>query len=289
MALAEDSKDILADAPFGIEPATPSIGAYITGLDLAREQPDEVIAAIRAALLEWKVIFFRDQPLTQEEHIAFGKRFGELEIHPLTPTDQENPEVLRIVHDKDHKGSENAWHSDVTWRPTPSMGSILRAVEIPSVGGDTLWANMEAAYDGLMDEIKKKVTGLEAEHNFLRAFGHLIPAEEHEATLQKHPKQYHPVIRTHPETGRRAIYVNVGFTDRIMGLEKEESDFMLELLERTANRPEYQVRLHWEPGTIAFWDNRSTQHYAVSDYWPHRRVMERVTVAGDKPFFDPSK
>lgn len=287
MALAENTKDILADAPFGIEPATPSIGAYITGLDLKEEQPGEVIDALRAALLEWKVIFFRGQPLSEEQHIAFGKRFGDLEIHPLTPSDQENPQILRIIHDEEKKGSENAWHSDVTWRPTPSLGSILRAVELPAVGGDTLWANMEAAYEGLPDAIKEKVTGLEAEHNFLRAFGHYIPAEDHEATLKKHPKQYHPVIRTHPETGRRAIYVNIGFTDRIMGVEKEESDFLLEFLERTANTPEYQVRLKWEPGTIAFWDNRSTQHYAVSDYWPHKRVMERVTVAGDKPFFEP--
>ncbi len=287
MAFAEDLRSALENVPFGIEPQTPAIGALITGLDLREEQSDDVIAGLRAALLQWKVIFFRDQHLTQEQHIAFGKRFGKLEIHPLTPVDQANPEILRIIHDENRKGSENAFHSDVTWRPEPSLGSILRAVELPAVGGDTLWADMEAAYDNLPAPIKEKVTGLTAEHNFLRAFGHLIDEKEHAATLERHPKQYHPVIRTHPETGRRSIYVNIGFTDRIMDLPQEESDFLLEFLERTAHTPEYQVRLKWQPGTIAFWDNRSTQHYAVSDYFPHRRVMERVTVCGDKPFFDP--
>ncbi len=288
MAFAEGLQSALDDAPFDIAPQTPNIGAFITGLDLRVEQSDAVIAGLRAALLRWKVIFFRDQHLTPDQHIAFGKRFGPLEIHPLTPTDQANPEILRIIHDENHKGSENAFHSDVTWRPEPSLGSILRAEQLPEVGGDTLWADMEAAYEGLPAPIKEKIIGLKAEHNFLRAFGHLIDESEHEATIKKHPKQYHPVVRTHPETGNRSIYVNVGFTDRIMDVTKEESDFLLEFLERTAHTPEYQVRLKWQPGTIAFWDNRSTQHYAVSDYFPHRRVMERVTVAGDKPFFDES-
>ena len=285
MVALENVDNLLADAPFGIEPQTPTIGAFITGLDLSEEQPQKVIEALRAALVQWKVIFFRDQPLSEEQHIQFAARFGELEIHPLTPLDQPNPQILRITHDEKSKGSENAWHSDVTWRPTPSLGSILRAVEVPAIGGDTLWADMEAAYDDLPDFVKEKVTGAEAEHNFLRAFGHRIPEEDHAKTAEKHPAQYHPVIRTHPESGRKSIYVNAGFVDRIMDMEKEESDLMLQLLQQTANRPEYQVRLKWEPGTIAFWDNRSSQHYAVSDYFPHRRVMERVTVCGDKPYY----
>ena len=269
--------------PFDIEPHTPTIGATISGLDLREPQRNEVISGLRAALVQWKVIFFRDQHLSEEEHIRFASHFGELEIHPFTPADQPLPEILRIVHDKDNKGTENFWHSDVTWRPEPSLGSILRAVEIPQVGGDTLWANMEEAYSALPDYLKKKLDGLQAEHDFLRAFGHVIPQEQHEGIREKHPVQHHPVVRTHPESGRKSLYVNIAFTDHILGMERKESDKLLEILQNTASRPEYQVRLKWQPGTIAFWDNRASQHYAASDYWPHRRVMERVTVAGDKP------
>lgn len=269
--------------PFDVEPQTPTIGATISGLDLKEPLRDEVISGLRAALVQWKVIFFRDQHLSEEEHIRFASRFGELEVHPLTPADQPRPEILRIVHDRDNKGTENFWHSDVTWRPEPSLGSILRAVEIPEVGGDTLWANMEEAYSDLPDDLKEKLDGLQAEHNFLRAFGHVIPEEQHEKIREKYPLQHHPVVRTHPESGRKSLYVNIAFTDRILGMESKESDKLLEILQNTANRPEYQVRLKWQPGTIAFWDNRASQHYAVSDYWPQRRVMERVTVVGDRP------
>lgn len=270
--------------PFTVEPQTPGIGAFISGLDLSQALSAEVVAGLRDTLVQWKVIFFRDQPLSEDEHIRFARHFGELEIHPLTPVDQPRPEILRIVHDKDHIGTENFWHSDVTWRPEPSLGSVLRAVEIPEVGGDTLWANMEAAYAELPDGLKKKLEGLQAEHNFLRAFGHTIPEEQHPEIRERHPPQHHPVVRTHPESGRKSLYVNIAFTDHIVGMEREESDKLLAFLQDRANRPEYQVRLKWQPGTIAFWDNRASQHYAVSDYWPQRRVMERVTVAGSRPF-----
>ena len=270
--------------PFDVDPQTPGIGAFIKGLDLSEPLSQGTVAGLRAALVQWKVIFFRDQPLSADQHIRFARQFGELEVHPLTPLDQPRPEILRIVHDRDHRGSENAWHSDVTWRPQPSLGSVLRAVEIPELGGDTLWADMEAAYAELPDELKEKLAGLKAEHNFLRAFGHRIPEEQHPAILEKHPPQHHPVVRTHPESGRKSLYVNIAFTDHIVGMDREESDKLLGFLQDRANRPEYQVRLKWQPGTIAFWDNRASQHYAVSDYWPQRRVMERVTVAGDRPF-----
>jgi taurine dioxygenase len=269
--------------PFDIEPQTPTIGATISGLDLTQTLSDDIISGLRAALVQWKVIFFRDQHLSEEEHIRFARRFGDLEIHPFTPADQARPEILRLLHDKDNRGTENFWHSDVTWRPEPSLGSILRAVEIPGVGGDTLWANMEEAYSDLPDYLKEKLDGLQAEHNFLRAFGHVIPEEEHAEIREKHPVQHHPVVRTHPESGRKSLYVNIAFTDHILGMEIKESNKLLEILQNTANRPEYQVRLKWQPGTIAFWDNRASQHYAASDYWPQRRVMERVTVAGDRP------
>jgi taurine dioxygenase len=268
---------------FTVEPQSPTIGAFIHGLDLSQALDDATIDALRQALVQWKVIFFRDQNLSTDEHIAFGQRFGELEIHPLTPADQDQPEILRIAHNKDKRGTENFWHSDVTWRPQPSLGSILRAVKLPDVGGDTLWADMEAAYNGLSDEVKEKLEGLQAQHSFLKAFGHLIPAEQHEQVIARHPPQNHPVVRTHPESGRKSIYVNIAFTTHLVDMEPQESKDLLKTLMRTASVPEYQVRLRWQPGTMAFWDNRSSQHYAVSDYWPHTRVMDRVTVVGDTP------
>ena len=271
-------------APFTVEPQSPTIGAFIHGLDLSQALDDATIDALRQALVKWKVIFFREQHLSTDEHIAFARRFGELEVHPLTPTDQEQPEILRIAHNEDKRGSENFWHSDVTWRPQPSLGSILRAVKLPEIGGDTLWADMEAAYLGLPDELKEKLEGLQAQHSFLRAFGHLIPEEQHEGVMAKHPPQNHPVVRTHPESGHKSIYVNIAFTTHIVDMEPQESEALLKILMRTASTPEYQVRLRWQPGTIAFWDNRSSQHYAASDYWPNTRVMDRVTVAGGKPF-----
>lgn len=278
------STDSTSEAfPFELEPQTPTIGALVSGVDLTEDLSDEMIASLRTALIKWKVLFFRDQNLNDDQHIEFGKRFGELEVHPLTPTDQERPEILKLVHDKDHRGTENFWHSDVTWRPEPSMGSILRAIELPPAGGDTLWADMEQAYDQLFEPLKEKLEGLQAQHNFLRAFGHLFPKEEHEDILKKHPIQTHPVVRTHPESGRKSLYVNIAFTECIVGMERDESDKLLGLLWETAGRPENQVRLKWELGTVAFWDNRSSQHYAVSDYWPARRVMERVTIEGDRP------
>jgi taurine dioxygenase len=273
------------DAPFGISPLTPVIGAEVSGIDLGRALDDGTLAALRRALLDWKVLFFRDQNITRAQHIAFARRFGELEIHPLTPADQPDPEVLRIVHNKDFRGSENIWHSDVTWRPEPSLGSILRAVEVPETGGDTLFADMGAAFDSLPEAMKERVCGLTAVHDFLHAFGPVIPAEKHAETRAKHPPQEHPVIRTHPETGRRLIYVNAAFTDHILGMDRPDSAVLLHELYAHARVPEFQCRFRWTPNAIAFWDNRICQHYAVSDYWPARREMERVTICGDRPYF----
>lgn len=267
---------------------SPLVGAEIHGVDLREEQTDETIAEIRAALLRNKVIFFREQDITTEQHIAFARRFGALEIHPATPKDQQHPEVLHIAHGPNSRGTENNWHSDVTWRAEPSLGSVLRAIELPDTGGDTLFANMEAAYDGLSPKMQEWICGLTAVHDIARVFAKRLkksPEELHE----KYPPSRHPVVRTHPETGRRSIYVNTGFTSHIEGLTKKESDWLLEHLYSQAARPEYQCRFVWRPNSIAFWDNRSSQHYAASDYFPAVRRMERVTVAGDRPFFDPSK
>lgn len=268
----------------GVEPLTPTIGAEVSGVDLRREQDDATIAEIRAALLKHKVIFFRDQDITAEQHIAFARRFGDLEIHPATPKDQLNREVLHIAHGPQSRGSENFWHSDVTWRAEPSLGSILRAVEVPDVGGDTLFADMAAAFRGLSPAMQAWLRSLNAVHDIARVFAKRLGKTAEELHVQ-YPPQTHPVVRTHPETGEQALYVNIAFTSHIEGLSKTESDWLLQHLYAQAEVQERQCRFKWRPGSIAFWDNRAAQHYAASDYFPAVRRMERVTIAGDRPFY----
>lgn len=267
-----------------IRPMTPAVGAEILDIDLAAANIAERVPDIRAALLKHGVIFFRDQTLSQQQHIEFAKNFGELEVHPATPKDQAHPEILRIAHGPKSRGQENYWHSDVTWREKPSLGSILLAHEVPECGGDTCFANMHLAYERLSEQMKRMCEGLTAVHDIARVFAGRLdkaPADLHE----KFPPQRHPVIRTHPETGERVIYVNTAFTSHIEGLSAEESRWLLAHLYKTAMDAEIQCRFRWAKGSIAFWDNRVTQHLAVSDYFPARRIMERVTIAGQKPYF----
>jgi taurine dioxygenase len=267
-----------------IEPLTATIGAEISGVDLAADLPDEVIADIRAALLEWKVIFFRDQhALDRERHIEFGRRFGKLEVHPMTPADQEEPEIF-VLPSEGKLRAPDVWHSDVTWRPEPSLGSILRIVESPPLGGDTLWADMGAAYDLLDDATKEQIDGLVALHDYVRVFGRHLPADKQEKLREKYPTAEHPVVRTHPETGRKTIYVNRAFTCGIKDMDEAHAQAILGRLELTATVPDVQCRFRWRPGSVAFWDNRATQHCVSNDFLPSRRVMERVTVVGDKPY-----
>ena len=272
-------------ATLDIRPLTPAIGAEILDIDLGATNISERVPDIRAALLTHGVIFFRDQHLTQEQQIAFARHFGDLEIHPATPRAQSNREVLRIAHGPDSRGQENQWHSDVTWRECPSLGSILLAREVPEYGGDTLFANMHLAYERLSDQMKRFCEGLTAVHDISRVFARRLnktPEELHD----KYPPMHHPVIRTHPETGKRAIYVNTAFTSHIEGLSAQESRWLLDHLYNTAKDVEIQCRFRWREGSVAFWDNRVCQHLAVSDYFPARRVMERVTIAGDRPYFN---
>lgn len=271
---------------FEARPMTPAIGAELIGADLANPD-DQLFEEVHAALLQYKVVFFRDQTLDRAQHIAFASAFGDLEIHPATPADQPDPEVLRIAHGAKSRGSENNWHSDVTWRERPSLGSILRAIELPGNGGDTLFANMVMAYDRLSDAMKERIENLVAVHDIARVFARRLdkaPEELHD----KYPPVEHPVVRTHPETKERLIYVNTGFTSHIKDMEADESAALLRELYQTAWNPEVQCRFRWAPGSLAFWDNRACQHFAASDYFPNVRVMERVTIAGDKPYFDPS-
>ena len=276
-------KTTLDTGGLDVRPMTPAIGAEIHDIDLGASDIRESIPAIRAALLKHGVIFFRNQELTQEQHIAFARHFGDLEIHPATPKDQPNPEVLRIEHGPKSRGQENNWHSDVTWREKPSLGSILLAREVPDCGGDTLFANMHLAYERLSEQMKRFCEGLTAVHDISRVFAKRLKKSPEELHKQ-YPPMRHPVIRTHPETGERAVYVNNGFTSHIEGLSQEESVWLLDHLYKTAWDVEIQCRFRWEAGSVAFWDNRVCQHLAVSDYFPARRVMERVTIAGDKPY-----
>ncbi|MFZ5670498.1 MAG: TauD/TfdA dioxygenase family protein [Pseudomonadota bacterium] len=268
-------------------PMTPTIGAEVEGLDLSRPLEARTVGALRKALLDWKVLFFRDQDITTEQHLAFARNFGELEVHPFAPHKPGYPEVLAITHDETSRGRENTWHSDVTWRLEPSLGSVLRAIEIPQIGGDTLFADMSAAWDGLKDEVKARIDGAMAVHDFTHFRAGMRRRGKTEAEIEAFNAQYpmveHPVVRTHPETGRKAIYVNAAFTLHIVGMDKAQSDALLAHLYAQAAIPEHQCRFRWSKNAIAFWDNRASQHYAASDYFPAVRKMERVTIIGDRP------
>ena len=276
------------DLPFHVKRLSPSIGGEIHGVDLSKPLGSELKELIYEALLVYKVIFFRDQNISTEEHINFSKNFGELEIHPFAPKKEDFPEVLVITHNKNSKGRENTWHSDVTWRKEPSLGSVLRMIQKPAHGGDTLFADMYAAYDGLPDHVKEKLDGAIAVHDFANFRNRLIKegksAEEIQAFNEEYPMPEHPVIRTHPDTQKKVIYVNAAFTQYIKGWEEEDSKEMLTYLYSRASVPEYQCRFAWEENSIAFWDNRACQHYANSDYWPNIRKVERVTIIGDRPY-----
>ena len=273
-----------------ITPLSPTIGAEIDGVDLRAPVSDVQLAELRQALLDWKVIFFRDQNITSEQHVALGRNFGDLEVHPFAKHHPEHPEVLQIQHSEKNVGQENVWHSDVTWRMQPSLGSILLMKQCPPVGGDTVFADMYAAYDGLPQEIKDEIDGTFARHDF-EAFRERLrrngASEQELASFdEQYPNPTHPVVRTHPETGRRGLYVNAVFTREILGVTSQRSEELLALLFRQATFPEYQCRFRWEQHSIAFWDNRACQHYAVSDYFPNHRAVERVTIKGDTPYFD---
>jgi taurine dioxygenase len=266
-----------------VSPLTPAIGAEIGNVDLGQVTDQEIID-IRAALLKHKVVFFREQTLSQAQHIGLARGFGELEIHPATPSSQSNPEVLHIAHGPESKGQENFWHSDVTWREKPSLGSILKAVKVPAVGGDTLFANMVLAYELLPENMKEAITGRVAIHDIARVFAKRLNKSAEELR-ERYPAVEHPIVRTHPETGESVLYVNTAFTSHIKDMDRDESAQLLRTLYLTAANPEIQCRFRWEKGALAFWDNRASQHFASSDYFPQVRKMERVTIAGDRPFW----
>ena len=269
---------------FEVVPQARTIGAEIRGVDLSRPLGPTLREELNRALLEWKVLFFRAQHLTSGQQRDFAGHWGELETNPLLSAGA-SADVVRF--DKGAGGAptyENVWHTDVTFRERPALGAVLQLREVPPFGGDTMWADMAAAYDNLPPEVKERIDGARAVHDFIPGFARFYGPERLAPHQDLFPPVEHPVVRTHPETGRRMLFVNTSFTTRITGMDRAESDRLLRLLFQQAHVPEYQVRFRWQAGDVAFWDNRATQHYAVGDYDSERRVAERVAIAGDRPF-----
>ncbi|MEK2475834.1 MULTISPECIES: TauD/TfdA dioxygenase family protein [Streptomyces] len=269
---------------FEVVPQAATIGAEIRGLDLSRPLSTALRAELNRALLEWKVLFFRGQHLTSAAQRQFAANWGQLETNPLLARG-DSKEVVRF--DKAAGGVptfENVWHTDVTFRARPAMGAVLQLREVPPSGGDTLWADMAAAYDNLPPKIRARMDYARAVHDYLPGFSRFYSPAQLARFQAEFPPVEHPVVRRHPETGRRMLFVNASFTTRIVGLPEAESDRLLRLLFQQAHVPEFQVRFRWRAGDVAFWDNRATQHYAVCDYGARRRVAERVAIAGDRPY-----
>ena len=275
-----------AEATVRVRPLNGFIGAEIEGVDLRRPLAPAHFQAVHDALVRHEVIVMRGQDITVDQQMAFGARFGELSIHPFSPNLADKPEVIVLDYSRDNPPAlTDIWHVDETFREAPPMATILRAKVVPEAGGDTLFASMSAAYRGLSERMKQHIHGLEALHDFKPwrpLFGHEDRAKLR-ALEDQFPNPWHPVVRVHPVSGRRVLYVNQQFCVRIKDLKPDESDALLAFLYRQAAIPEYQLRVKWEPDMLVMWDNRSVQHYAVHDYYPARRTMERVTVKGDRP------
>ena len=284
--------DVLARG-LSIDPLGPVLGVEIAGIHIGEELDHETAALLRTLLSRHKVLVMRDLDLSHEQHLALGRVFGPLEGHPVIAHVPGHPEILDIrgsegrVDDADGDRRFRAldkWHSDVTFRACPSLGAVLRARELPAIGGDTLWVDAAAAWQGLSDEVKGRIEDQTATHDLLFDFGDRIAPGRRAAMAAEFPPQHHPIMRTHPETGEKVLFVNASFTSRIDGMDDIEGTALLRHLLDQFKVPEYQIRLRWTQNAVAIWDNRSTQHYPVADYWPARRRMERVTIAGDRPF-----
>lgn len=273
-------------ATFAINPLKPNIGAEVRGVDL-RQPLDDAIDTLNRALAEHGVLVFCDQDITIEQQMAFGRQFGDLTVHPFSSHLEAHPEVIVLDYTADNPPSlTDIWHSDETFRAEPPMATMLYAKIVPPLGGDTLFANMAAAYQGLSAQMQSFIDGLEAVHDF-KPFRTLFShSDAHRKKLHELEDQYppatHPVVRIHPVSGAKVLFVNPQFTIHIKGMKADESRALLDLLFRQASVPEYQLRLEWQRHMVALWDNRLVQHYAVHDYYPQRRRMERVTIKGDR-------
>ena len=280
-----------------VQKMTIHIGAELSDVNIAEAiHNDDLFDAIKTALLEHIVLFLRDQDISRTDHVAFARRFGELEDHPVVGSDPDHPGLVRIYKDESSPPDyyENSWHSDTTWREKPQMGAVLRCVTCPPVGGDTMWANMAKAYEDLPGHVKETIADLKARHSIEATFGARMPEDKRAALKAQYPDAEHPVVRTHPETGEKILYV-CGFATHFTNFHTANNvrygqDYapgganLLNYLISRAAIPEYQVRWRWQPNSIAIWDNRSAQHYAVMDYPPCVRKMERAGIIGDRPY-----
>jgi taurine dioxygenase len=281
-----------------VQRLTVHIGAEVSDVqlrDVARS--DALFAELKALLLRHRVLFFRGQDLERfprADHVALARRFGPLEDHPVAGTHPDHPGLVQIYRSEEKNPYENNWHSDGLWRKAPAMGAVLRCIECPEVGGDTIWTNMVEAYARLPDEIKRKIDPLRASSSIEHSFGAVMDADKRREFGCQHPPAEHPVVRTHPETGEKVLnvasftthFLNYHTPDNVrFGLDKTPgASLLLQYLQSQATVPEYQVRFKWQPHSVAIWDNRSTQHYAVMDYWPAPRKMERAGIVGDIPY-----
>lgn len=277
---------------FTAEPVCGALGAEISGISLSDDLPAGVIADIRQALLDHQVIFFRDQQLAPDRQIAFARRFGPLEEHDFVVGLPEYPEIIRVVREADEQTMNfgGKWHTDVTHQESPALGSVLYALDVPPYGGDTLFANQYLAWDSLSSGMKEMLDGMEAVHSARGPFGPQGRSQSNWKNMQVQTSEkallemVHPVVRTHPETGRKGLFVNRTFTIRFSGMTEAESAPLLDYLFEHASREEFTCRFRWTPGAVAFWDNRCVLHYALSDYDGFRREMHRVAISGDRPY-----
>jgi len=269
---------------------TRGFGSIVSGVELSRDLPQSVVDRLSELLVERKVLFFRNQEMTPQAQRDFAARFGTLHVHPIYPVLPDLPEILLLDNHESFLPDNDNWHTDVTFSKTPPLAGILAAKRIPPVGGDTLWSDCTAAYEALSEPLRRLLDGLTAQHSVANSFPperwQNDPAfkERYERAVAKHPPVDHPVVRTHPVSRRKGLFVNEGFTTHINGVKPRESEALLKFLFALAGQPEFTLRWRWTIGDVAFWDNRNTQHYAVADYLPERRTMHRATVNGDEPF-----
>ena len=282
--------DVTPTVELDVRPMSGHIGAEVFGVDLSRPLDPAVVAEVRATLLRWKVVFFRDQDLTQDQHVAFGRYFGNVTpAHPTLPAAfPDHPEILLLDNQKyanDDQTIESRWHTDVTFVPNPPMASILRGVVVPPYGGDTQFTNLVVAFEKLSAPIRDLIDGLHAvHHNVLPLARGEMPAEMAKIFNSTDIRSVHPMVRVHPETGERAIFVNPNFTSHVVELSRKEGRHLLAMLYEQISSPEYTCRFRWAPGSIAFWDNRATAHLVPTDVLPEfHRSMQRITLAGDVP------
>ncbi|TNE43238.1 MAG: taurine dioxygenase [Deltaproteobacteria bacterium] len=272
---------------FKVRPTAGALGAEVQNIDLRKSLSDEEFGQLHQALLEYQVLFFRDQDITPKQHRDLALRFGELLCHPAYPTPEGFPEVTILEHSAEKPSKIEVWHADMTFRPQPPLGSILQAKVVPARGGDTLWASMSAAYEALSPAMQSFLEGLTAVHDFKYGFKESLAEpggyERLKQAVEDNPPQIHPVVRVHPESGRKSLFVNALFTTHIVELSAAESRAVLAYLFEHMVQPEFTCRFYWEPNSIAFWDNRITMHKPVNDHGLQERVLQRVVILGDTP------